>query len=75
VRQPLGPVAYIKLKIACDTAKSDDTIDQETFFSYDNRGRVTREFIQDDTTRTALTYVFDDNGNMTRVVRPQDRSV
>jgi RHS repeat-associated protein len=66
-----GRTAYIKSLMLCDTNEPDDTIDQETFFSYDDAGRLASTFVRDDTGRTAKTsYSWDENGNLVELERP-----
>ena len=66
-----GRLAAVKAKMWCDSKAGDDTFDQVTYFSYDDAGRVVQEYIDDDATRLLeLTYVWDKNGNNTRVVFP-----
>ncbi len=66
-----GRLAYVKEVLFCDTVQADDAVHQETFYGYDANGRVTQEYIKDDTTRTAVqNYAWDKNGNVTQVTAP-----
>jgi YD repeat-containing protein len=49
-----GRVAYVKVTLTCSSAYLDDgALDQETWFSYDDAGRVVREYVKDDSGRVA----------------------
>jgi RHS repeat-associated protein len=68
-----GRLAYVKTKLWCDDAKSDDTFDMETFYSYDEAGRVKEHTVQNDTgssTASRVQYVYDKNSNVTEIIPP-----
>ncbi len=55
----------------CSTAYTDKTLDQETFYSYDDAGRIIREYIRDDTGRTAEhQYTWTKNGALAQTTTP-----
>jgi hypothetical protein len=67
-----GRVAYVKTWLLfCDDEEEDETVDQETFFSYDDAGRLVSTFVRDDYGRTAKTsYAWDENSNLVELTRP-----
>ena len=66
-----GRLAYVKVTLMCDSAKADKTLDQETWFSYDDAGRVIREHIRDDNSRIAdMTYEWTKNGALSKTTTP-----
>jgi hypothetical protein len=66
-----GRLAYVRSTLLCSTAYPDNTLDQEVFYAYDAAGRVIQEYLQDDSGRTApQSYLWDKNGNNTRVTMP-----
>lgn len=68
---PGGRLAYVKTKIACDTNAGDKTLDQLTFYSYDNAGRIDQHTVKDDSGRVGKTiYYYDKNSNPTYIVYP-----
>ncbi|MBA3398227.1 MAG: hypothetical protein H0T89_36715 [Deltaproteobacteria bacterium] len=67
----LGRLAYVKVTLMCSTAYTDKTLDQETFYSYDDAGRIIREYIRDDTGRTAEhQYTWTKNGALAQTTTP-----
>ncbi|MGE0867289.1 MAG: hypothetical protein AB7P03_01915 [Kofleriaceae bacterium] len=57
--------------LLCDSGEVDRSTDQETYYSYDDAGRVIREYIKDDTGRTAEhEYTWTKNGALSRVTTP-----
>ena len=65
-----GRLAYIKASLFCTTT-GDHSLDQETVFFYDDAGRTIREYIKDDTGRTAnQTYSWTKNGALVSVTMP-----
>jgi RHS repeat-associated protein len=66
-----GRVAYIKTRLMCDAAQADKSLDQETFFSYDDAGRLIREYIRDDSGRIASqSYTWTQNGELATTTLP-----
>ncbi|MGE0550196.1 MAG: hypothetical protein AB7O24_10095 [Kofleriaceae bacterium] len=66
-----GRLAYEKVMLLCDTSLGDRSIDQETYYSYDDAGRVVREHIEDDTHRVAAhEYAWTKNGALSEVTTP-----
>lgn len=66
-----GRLAMVKTKMFCDDAESDDTFDQEVYYSYDDAGRLVEEAYLDDGGRDVRqTYAYDTNGNLTQIVSP-----
>jgi YD repeat-containing protein len=66
-----GRLAFVKVKVACDDARSDDTFDQIIYFGYDDAGRTVKETIQDDGGRNVTqNYNWDENGNLVLVEAP-----
>jgi len=62
--------------LLCDASPTDKTLDQETFYGYDDAGRLVSEEIDDDTGRTAQqNYAWDKNGNLTQVTAPSAASM
>src|SRR5690606_23747946 len=60
-----GKLAYVKVKMWCDASKGDKTFDQETYYSYDNLGRLVKETIKDDGGRSdTLTYTYTKSGKL-----------
>ncbi|MDQ3298629.1 MAG: RHS repeat-associated core domain-containing protein, partial [Myxococcota bacterium] len=67
----LGRLAYVKVTLMCSTAYTDKTLDQETFYSYDDAGRIIREYIRDDTGRTAEhQFTWTKNGALAQTTTP-----
>lgn len=68
-----GRLAYVKAKLLCSSTYSatDGTLDQETFFDYDDAGRVIREYIRDDAGRIAdHLYTWTKTGELASVTTP-----
>ncbi len=66
-----GKLAYEKVVLFYDDAEGDGTLDQETFYSYDDAGRVIREYIRDDTGRIAeQQFNWTKNGALAQVTTP-----
>lgn len=66
-----GRLAYVKVTLLCSTAYADATLDQETFYSYDDAGRVIREYIRDDSGRVAThEYTWTKNGEVAQTKAP-----
>lgn len=67
-----GRLAYEKVRLMCSTALGgDNSLDQETFYSYDDAGRVIREYIRDDASRVAThAFVWTKNGALQQVTLP-----
>jgi hypothetical protein len=54
-----GRLAYIKVILMCSSSYVDDgSLDQETFYSYDDDGRMLHEYVRDDSGRIA-DHVYD----------------
>jgi RHS repeat-associated protein len=71
-----GRLAYVKTMMFCDSGEADDTFDQETFYSYDDAGRVVETYVIDDGGRTAKTsYSWNKNSKPTEINRPIASSV
>jgi YD repeat-containing protein len=65
-----GRLAYIKEVLMC-TSTSPFHLDQETFYGYDDAGRLISEEVDDPSPRTAQTgYTWDKNSNLTQVTAP-----
>jgi len=68
-----GRLARVKTFLLCAGATG---IFQETFYGYDDAGRLVSEFSSDNSPRTALqTYAWDKNGNMTAAKAPTNASM
>ena len=66
-----GRLAYVKVTLMCDAAKPDKTLDQETWYSYDDAGRMIREHIRDDNGRVAdLSFEYTKNGSLSKTTTP-----
>lgn len=73
-----GRLAYVKVKLMCTSAAGPDndyTLEQETWFGYDAAGRVTHEYIKDDSDATnprtaAHVYEWTKNGALSKVTLP-----
>ncbi len=67
-----GRLAYVKVSLMCSTGLGTDySLDQETFYSYDDAGRMIREYIRDDGGRTAdHQYAWTKNGALAQVTTP-----
>jgi RHS repeat-associated protein len=68
-----GRLAYVKSTLLCALAyePTDGALDQETWYQYDAAGRLIREYIKDDTTRTAdHQYAWTKNGALQQTTTP-----
>jgi YD repeat-containing protein len=66
-----GRLAYVKTSLLCSASYADNSLDQETFYSYDDAGRVIREYIRDDAGRVAdHQYAYNKDGSLTQVTMP-----
>ncbi|MEO8698736.1 MAG: hypothetical protein ABI867_01800 [Kofleriaceae bacterium] len=66
-----GRLAYVKVKLMCLSSLTDQTLEQETFYGYDAAGRMTHEYIRDDTGRTAAQqYSWTKNSALAQVTLP-----
>jgi RHS repeat-associated protein len=69
-----GRLAYVKQILMCSSdlvTYPDGSIDQETWYGYDDAGRVIREYIKDDTGRVANhAFTWTKNGDLATVVLP-----
>jgi hypothetical protein len=55
----------------CSATYGDNALDQETFYSYDDAGRMIREYIRDDSGRIAdHAYASTKNGALSQVATP-----
>lgn len=61
-----GRLAYVKSMLLCNAAYADKTLDQETFYAYDDAGRLILENIRDDSGRNVEQYYYwNKNGRQT----------
>jgi YD repeat-containing protein len=68
-----GRLAHVRSTLLCSASYGDNTLDQEVFYGYDDAGRIIKEYIQDDSGRTAgQSYSWDKNGNSTEVTTPSN---
>lgn len=66
-----GRLAYVKVKLMCQTSLADKTLEQETWYGYDAAGRLTHEYIKDDNGRTAAhVYAWTKNGALQQTTLP-----
>ena len=73
-----GRLAYVKVKLMCTGVAgpdSDYTLEQETWLGYDDAGRLTHEYIKDDSSesnpRTAAhVFAWTKNGALSQVTLP-----
>ncbi len=67
-----GRLAYVRAKMLCAASSAGDgTIDQETFYAYDDAGRVIRESVRDDTGRIAdHVYTWTKSGELETMTTP-----
>jgi RHS repeat-associated protein len=67
-----GRLAYVRAKLMCAASSAGDgTIDQETFYAYDDAGRVIREYVRDDTGRIAdHVYTWTKSGEPASTTTP-----
>ena len=66
-----GRLAYVKVKLMCQTSLADKTLEQETWYGYDAAGRLTHEYISDDNGRTAAhVYAWTKNGALQQTTLP-----
>jgi RHS repeat-associated protein len=66
-----GRLAYVKVKLMCQSSLGDSTLHQQTWFGYDAAGRLTHEYISDDNGRNAAhAYVWTKNGALQQVTLP-----
>ncbi|MCB9564126.1 MAG: RHS repeat protein [Kofleriaceae bacterium] len=66
-----GRLAHVRTTLLCSSLYPDHTLDQETFYAYDDAGHTVQEFIRDDSGRTAVqAYEWDKNGHNTKVTFP-----
>ena len=75
-----GRLAKAKTKLLCITGTGDGSmLEQETFFSYDDAGRLVQEYIQDDDSPTpriaTQSYAWDKNGNLKAVTAPSSAAM
>jgi RHS repeat-associated protein len=74
-----GRLAYVKVKLMCTTAAGPDgdyTLEQETWYGYDAAGRLTHEYVKDDTGRTAAhVYEWTKNGALQKVTLPSTAAI
>lgn len=64
-------LVYSKVSLLCNINYADGSLDQETFYAYDFAGRVTEEYIRDDSGRIAdHRYAWDKGGNLTQTTLP-----
>jgi hypothetical protein len=71
-----GRLAYARATLLCSSSYADNALDQETFYSYDDAGRVVREFLQDDAGRTANTpFSYTKNGGLSQVTTPTGAAI
>ena len=68
-----GKLAYVKISIGCSSAfhATDGSLDQETFYAYDDAGRMIREYIRDDAGRVAdHVFTWTKNGALATSTMP-----
>jgi RHS repeat-associated protein len=62
-----GRLAYVKVTLFCTPSQ----IDQETWYGYDDAGRLVREYVTDNSTRTAdHQYAWSKGGALQQVTTP-----
>ena len=74
----VGRLAYVDVILMCSSTYSstDGSLDQLTFFSYDDLGRVVEEYISDDSGRTAdHKYTYDADGHLIKVILPSTAEI
>jgi hypothetical protein len=70
-----GRLAYVKVSLLCD-GSADSSLDQETFYGYDDAGRLIREYICDDSGRVAdHAYTYTKAGALSKVTLPSTSSI
>jgi YD repeat-containing protein len=70
-----GRLARVKTFLRCNSSGTA-AIFQDTYYGYDDAGRLIAEYISDTTGRTAdLAYTWDKNGNSTAVKAPTHASM
>jgi RHS repeat-associated protein len=68
-----GRLAYVKVSLMCSSAyaATDGSLDQETWYSYDDAGRLIDEYAKDDTGRSAdHQYAWTKAGALTQATMP-----
>lgn len=80
-----GHLAYVATVLMCTTTYGsngmqtdlyDGSIDQFTWFAYDDAGRLIEEYTTDDNSRAADTqYVYTANGALSEVITPNNGSI
>lgn len=66
-----GKLAYVRTTLLCGSTYADNALDQETFYSYDDGGRMIREYIRDDSGRVAShAYTWTRRGALSQVTTP-----
>lgn len=66
-----GRLAYVKTSLFCSTSLTDKSFDQETFYSYDDAGRLIGEYIRDDGGRVATqTHTWSKTGALESTTTP-----
>jgi hypothetical protein len=71
-----GRLAYVKVSLLCSVSYGDGSLDQETFYGYDDAGRLIREYIKDDSGRIAdQAYEWTKAGALSKVTLPSTSSM
>ena len=66
-----GRLAYVQTVLMCSSIYTDGSLDQQTWFAYDQAGRVLEEYTTDDAGRIADTlYFYDKDGGLIQVTTP-----
>ena len=66
-----GRLAYVDVVLMCSSSYTDGSLDQFTFYAYDDIGRLVEEYITDDTGRTAdHQYGYTKDGTQSAVTTP-----
>ncbi|MFN0250059.1 MAG: hypothetical protein ACKV2T_24460, partial [Kofleriaceae bacterium] len=68
-----GRLAYVKRRLMCagSSYAPDNSLDQETFYSYDDAGRVVREYTRDDAGRIQnQQFTWTKNGDLATSTTP-----
>jgi RHS repeat-associated protein len=66
-----GRLAYVQAVLLCSSTYSDGSLDQQSYYAYDDAGRLIEEYITDDSGRTAdHLFSYTKNGALSSVTMP-----
>jgi RHS repeat-associated protein len=68
-----GHLAWVEVGLMCTASQTDGALEQQTFYAYDDAGRLIREYVRDDAASPRIAddqYQWTKNGSLSQVTLP-----